>query len=73
MKSRNIEILNENGILNIHFGDELVRCRDCKWWELVDDYYSKGYGECTCPRSAIKRSTFLNEDWYCADAERKEE
>lgn len=53
--------------------EELIRCKDCKWWELVDDYYAKGYGECTCPSSVIKRSSFLNEDWYCADGERKEE
>ena len=63
---------DENGSYHLfHIGDELIRCKDCKWWELVDDYYAKGYGECTCPRSVIKRSTFLNEDWYCADGERK--
>lgn len=52
---------------------QIVRCKNCKWWELIDDYYAKGYGECTCPISVIKRSTFLNENWYCADGERKEE
>lgn len=65
---------DENGAYHLfNIGDEVVRCKNCKWWELVDDYYAKGYGECMCPRSVIKRSTFLNEDWYCADGERKDE
>ena len=72
MKIREYTYLqDEDGFL--HFGDELVRCKDCKWWELVDDYYAKGYGKCTCPTSVIKSLSFLNEDWYCADGERKEE
>ena len=79
-----IEVLNKKSVpFNANVNDailtaptvdavEVVRCKDCKWWELVDDYYAKGYGECTCPRSVIKRSTFLNEDWYCANGERRE-
>lgn len=42
--------------------DEIVRCKDCKWWE--DDI-------CTNVNGAYKNLIF-NPDWYCASGERKE-
>ena len=52
---------------------EVVRCKDCKWWSEVDDDCGVRYGQCINPKYVISDVVFLNEDWYCADAERKEE
>ena len=41
--------------------DEIIRCRDCKF------YWGNGW----CNRSGIHLE--VNDNWYCADAERKEE
>jgi hypothetical protein len=38
---------------------QIVRCKDCKHWEQ-----SNGH----CPFNSI----FTNDDWFCADGERKE-
>ena len=37
---------------------EIVRCRDCKYWEDSEN----------CPVYDLERP----EDWFCADGERKE-
>ena len=39
---------------------EIVRCKDCKHWEQ-----SNGH----CPFNSI----FTNDDWFCADGERRTE
>ncbi len=49
----------------------VVRCKDCKWWQMVDDYDGV-YGQCKHLRSVIKKSIFVNENFFCADGERKE-
>lgn len=54
-------------------GIELVRCRDCKWYEIYqlkkdgtdDRRYKPSY--CTLLRHSFKP------DWYCADGERRRE
>lgn len=55
---------------------ELIRCKDCKYyeiWEMKKDGYTddKRYkpSVCTIGAYAIHR----DEGWFCADAERKEE
>ena len=45
------------------YGRELIRCRDCKWWSEI----SNDQGRCSWWRC------YPSGDWYCADAERKEE
>ena len=52
---------------------QIVRCKDCKWWSEVDDDCGVRYGQCINPKYVISDVVFLNEDWYCADGERKEE
>jgi len=52
---------------------ELVRCKDCKWYEIAqlkkdgtdDRRYSPSY--CTLFRHNFKP------DWFCADGERRED
>lgn len=43
----------------------VVRCKDCKWWEQIDDGQ---YGYCS-PR----KYGFYKGDWFCADGERRAE
>ena len=50
---------------------EVVRCKDCKWWSEVDEDNGKKFGECKHPSYVISDTVFINEDWYCADGERK--
>ena len=51
---------------------EVVRCKDCKHWELCDEEDGISYGQCMHPLCVIANTVFLNENWYCADGERKE-
>ena len=52
---------------------QIVRCKDCKHWEVCDEEDGISYGQCMNPLWVISNTVFLNEDWYCADGERKEE
>lgn len=58
--------------------EEIIRCKDCKWWDKKDE--SGTYGYC----HAIKHSYYSRHweisiyrtyeaDFFCADAEPKEE
>ena len=51
----------------------VVRCKDCKWWEVVDEDNGMLYGECGQPFNMISDAVFINESWYCANGERKED
>ena len=53
---------------------EIIRCKDCKWW----DKYSDTHGYCLAAKHgywsehweiSIRRT--YDADWYCADAERR--
>lgn len=48
----------------------VVRCKDCKWWDKVDNIDGVNYGTCERKCTAIRKDAFLNENWYCADGER---
>lgn len=50
---------------------QIVRCKDCKWWEVCDEEDGISYGQCMNPLCVISNTVFLNENWYCADGERK--
>lgn len=52
---------------------ELVRCKDCKYWHEVDSVEGTTFGECKRPHPIIRKSVFLQEGWYCADGERKDD
>lgn len=43
---------------------ELVRCKDCQWFDANGDYYDS-----YCDKNGIE----VEEDFYCADGERREE
>lgn len=61
------------GAIKQEIVQELVRCRDCHWYEIYqlkqdgtdDRRYNPSY--CTLLRHCFKP------DWYCADGERKGE
>ena len=55
-----VELRDEEAdeLMDDHWVGELVRCKDCKHWEQ-----SNGH----CPFNSI----FTNEEWFCADGERK--
>lgn len=44
---------------------ELVRCKDCKW-RGIEYGYTKGW----CEKN---HGSFLDEDFFCADGERRED
>lgn len=55
---------------------DVIRCKDCKWW----DKYSDTHGYCLAAKHgywsehwdiSIRRT--YDADWYCADAERREQ
>ena len=55
---------------------ELVRCKDCKWWDKKDD---SNYGYChackhgySSPHWEIGIYRTYTGDWFCADGEAKE-
>lgn len=55
---------------------EIIRCKDCKWWDRYNDY--KGY--CMAAKSCtytthwdIQIRRTYDGDFYCAHAELKEE
>lgn len=84
MRSNDYEILVEGGLLfaepkNVIVvdsnGNELVpivRCKDCKWWDKVDNIDGVNYGTCERKCTAIRKDAFPNENWFCADGKRKE-
>jgi len=48
---------------------ELIRCRDCKWWEsglCENDYVAQKIKDCGCYPDFRTDS-----DWFCADGERR--
>lgn len=49
---------------------EVVRCKDCKWWDKVDNIDGVNYGTCERKCTAIRKDAFPNENWYCADGEK---
>lgn len=51
----------------------IVRCKDCKWWDKVDNIDGVNYGTCERKCTAIRQDAFLNENWFCKDGERKGE
>lgn len=51
----------------------VVRCKDCKWWDKVDNIDGVNYGTCERKCTAIRKDAFPNENWFCADGERREE
>lgn len=57
---------------------EVVRCKDCKYWEYDKRSYDRGYhfGECTCPHwegSSVWDRHDTTIDDYCSQGERKEQ
>ena len=52
--------INKDGIASVCLtGEELVRCKDCKWYDKQENW---------CISLDI---TEQGDDWFCADSERK--
>ena len=62
---------DENGILHRReVGQELVRCKECKWLRYCETEDLDLYLDCDkTDGGGIPR----NEDWFCADGEREGE
>ena len=78
------KIANESGWLNNRRDDkcplkeqkEVVRCKDCKWWDKKDD---SNYGYCHACKHGYHSDHWeigiyrtYKSNWFCADGERKE-
>lgn len=50
--------------------EQVVRCKDCKWWDCRD--LVEQYGGCERPCSAIRSDCWVSDNWFCADGERKD-
>lgn len=51
----------------------VIRCRDCQHWVCADTVGLVRYGDCTNGHSIISRHAMPNENYYCADGERRGE
>ena len=62
------EALAKDGLMFLPSAEpEIIRCRDCKYSQMIDD------GECRfCKIWFAEEDHFLPGDYYCADAERKD-
>lgn len=65
------------GVVKQEVVGELVRCKDCKWWDQIDN---GSYGYChACKHSfwstnwEISIYRTYKEDWFCADGKRKDD
>lgn len=56
---------------------EVVRCKDCKYWDAVKNPKHKGVGICTPPRKDLGgycvRRGATNSEGFCSYGERKDE
>lgn len=71
--------LDENGkLINAQRKEELVRCKDCKWWGYDDDdgvfrvCHAAKHNHVSEHWSMYICRTYEG-DYYCADAERRED
>ena len=51
---------------------DVVRCAECKYWSCADEVDGVKYGDCNNPKAIISRYAMPNENYYCADGERRE-
>ena len=56
----------------IIYAVKVVRCKDCKHWDKVVFIDGVNYGTCERKCTAIRQDAFPNENWFCADGERRE-
>lgn len=47
---------------------EIVRCRDCKWYQEGYDIDGKWFSKCD---GSVRTYGHTTPDWFCADGERK--
>lgn len=62
----------EHGFLvsaSMKYGEELIRCKDCKYWP----YKAITYASADPYLESYPHCFQKNENWYCGDAEREEE
>lgn len=48
---------------------ELVRCKDCKWYQEGYDIDGKWFTRCN---GSVRTYGHTKPDWFCADGERRE-
>lgn len=70
------DLLDRQGnIVGREYKGELIRCKDCKYYEVAELNYDGTPDKrckpsvCTNGKYAVERP----EDWYCGDAQRKGE
>ncbi len=64
-----IEIVNEQPTID---AVQVVRCKDCKYYDVFDNVDGVDFGGCARPCSALRADCWVSENWFCADGERKE-
>lgn len=47
---------------------QIVRCKDCMYWDVSYDDYAYGY----CPKVSPEQNIVKEAMWYCADGKRRE-
>lgn len=51
---------------------EIVRCKDCRYGEHVNNILGEDRYECHLPESYVISDLALPPEWYCADGEAKQ-
>ena len=51
----------------------VVRCRDCKYWEMPRTAYRIKFGYCNNMHSHVSSYRMPEENYYCPHGERREE
>ena len=52
---------------------EVVRCKDCRWYEIAELKADGTEDKRFKPSLCILQNRTMDEDYYCADGERKED
>lgn len=52
---------------------ELVRCKECRYWNERERIGNTRYGSCSDDDGLLWHNCFLREDFFCADGDRRSE
>ena len=73
------EMTLKEAVYDANFRGELIRCKDCKHRPTIDREYEDGFDInfpdmiCPCQCEDGWYNWMPEDDWYCANGERKEE
>ena len=69
-KEYTVELTEEEAdeLMDEHWVGELVRCKDCKWYQAGIDINGKPFTRCN---GDVRVYGHTMPDWFCADGERR--